>query len=242
MKNLIPIQIASIYKTSAGRDLPKRMALCTPDMHKAILGVQKDVKSQGGHLYLSDLFRSYEMQLQSHKDYVSRKKKAFSPAPGGSLHEAGRALDLDLEALGMPLAAFWPIAEAHGLRPIIDKPISGASESWHFDCRGSHDLVYQYYKTGKGKNMKPYAAMAASAILAIGVRVDAFLNELGAYLQSCLIRLGQDIGNIDGVVGPKTLKAATAVGLTGPSVAELITQVEAKLWQLFPDEFVLTVS
>jgi hypothetical protein len=41
------------------------------------------------------------MQLQSHLDWKTGKKSAFSPPPGGSLHEAGRALDLDLDSLGM---------------------------------------------------------------------------------------------------------------------------------------------
>jgi len=36
---------------------------------------------------LSDLLRSYDMQLQAHLDYTSGKKSAFSPAPGGSMHE-----------------------------------------------------------------------------------------------------------------------------------------------------------
>jgi LAS superfamily LD-carboxypeptidase LdcB len=91
----------------------------------------------GHNLRLSDLFRSYEMQRQAHLDFVEKRKKAFSPPPGGSMHEAGRAMDIDLSSMGVPLKQFWEIANAHGFFPIIDAPIASRSESWHFDCRGA---------------------------------------------------------------------------------------------------------
>src|ERR1051325_10629494 len=174
--NLINMDILSVYKNTSGQlvKLPKRMAQCTPDTAKALAAIRDDLQAAGGDLVLSDLFRSYEMQLQSHLDFVNHKKKAFSPPPGGSMHEAGRACDLDLDRLHISLADFWNVAKKHNMQPIIAAPNSGQSESWHFDCRGSHDVVYQYYKTGKGNNMKPYAAMAASGILSIGVKVDQF--------------------------------------------------------------------
>jgi hypothetical protein len=101
----------------------------------------------------------------------------------------------------MELGEFWDLARPHGLMPIIEKPIAGVSESWHFDCRGSHQIVYDYYKESKGTNFKPYAAMAASAILSIGVKVEKFgSNQAAAAIQSALIRLDQNIGNLDGSV------------------------------------------
>src|SRR6185436_4018048 len=128
----------------------------------------------GNALVLSDLYRSFDMQMQSHLDFVNKKKKAFSPPPGGSLHEAARALDLDLgriEAMG--LKGFWPLAASEGLLPIIDKPDKTKSEAWHFDCRGSHQKVYDHYQAGRATNFeKPYAAMAASAIVSTGQKVE----------------------------------------------------------------------
>jgi hypothetical protein len=76
------IQFKSIY----GGDLPKRMAHCTPDMLTAVRLVAADVKAAGGELILSDMYRSYDMQFQAHLDYVSGKKSAYSPPPGGSMH------------------------------------------------------------------------------------------------------------------------------------------------------------
>jgi hypothetical protein len=147
------------------------------------------------------------MQKQANLDYVQKRKKAFSPPPGASMHEAGRAMDIDLSSIGVPLSRFWDIAGAHGFRPIIPKPVAGVSESWHFDLPGSHWAVYQYAKSGK-----PYAQMARSAILAIGVHVDLVADQGIAALQSGLIRLGFDPGPIDGCFGERTKSELRAAG------------------------------
>lgn len=240
MKTPLPgINIQSIYfKDEERLPLPRRMAQCTPDTKQALIDIGKELKNEGGNLYLSDLFRSYEMQLQSHLDWKSGRKKAFSPPPGGSLHEAGRAFDLDLENLKIELADFWKIAAKFGVLPIIDKPKSGKSESWHFDCRGSHQKVYEYYSAGKGKNMKPYAAMSASGILSIGVKVDAFdKNQAAAALQSGLIRLGFELGSIDGDIGQKTRTAVEKAEIVWTTVEEVLLKVENQLKEMYPKEF-----
>ena len=230
------IQIKSIY----GGDLPKRMAHCTADMLNAVRLAAADVKAAGGELILSDMYRSYDMQLQAHLDFVTGKKSAFSPPPGGSMHEAGRALDLDLSKLKMKLSDFWKIADKHGLNPIIDTPSAGANEAWHFDCRGSHDLVYKYYASGKGDNFAgPYTAMAASAIVSTGVKVDALgSNPVTGFIQSGLIRLGQMIGDLDGRIGPKTRTALTALGIDPDASNDVVAAaVEKRLQVSFPDEY-----
>ncbi len=234
---LIPIKIDSIYKGP----LPARMAKCTPDMYASIFALKQQLQSLNSDLVLSDLFRSYDMQLQSHQDYESGKKSAFSPPPGGSMHEAGRAFDLDLKFIKkMGLPAFWPIAAAHGLRPIIKQPDIHVSEAWHFDCRGSHQIVYDYYAAGHGDNFKsPYTAMAASAILSIGQKVDVLGDDvLSGYVQSGLIRLGQTIGDLDGRMGPQTRTALTALQIDPNSPIESIADsIDKKLQEKFPAEF-----
>ena len=239
---LIPINILSIYKNKLGDalPLPTRMAQCTPDTHAAIFNIAKDLAKKGGKLVLSDLFRSYDMQAQSHADYLSKKKKAFSPAPGGSFHEAGRAFDLDLSAIKIPLVDFWKLAAKYGVVPIVSTPKANQSEAWHFDCRGSHQLLYQYYEQGKGNNFKPYAAASASAILSIGVKVDVFgANQTQAALQSCLIRLGKAIGNMDGQIGKKTHKALDELNIPfdAKNPEDMLLQAEHLVQQKFPLEF-----
>lgn len=236
---LVSIDVESIYKDKHGNrlSLPQRMAHCTPDMKAAIRRVSEELKKRGGNLYLSDLFRSYDMQLQSHLDFVNKKKSAFSPPPGGSMHEAGRALDLDLDALDISLADFWPIAKENGLFPIVSRPDSTLKESWHFDCRGSHDRVYRYYDAGKGTNMKAYQAMAASGILSVGVKVDRFgPNQQAAAIQSALIRLGQELGNIDGALGTKSKTALENVGVPFSDPGTMLQGLQHLLDAQFPEE------
>jgi zinc D-Ala-D-Ala carboxypeptidase len=241
---LTPISIISVYQNSLGDllPLPARMAQCTPDTFTAIMNIAKDLANKRGKLILSDLFRSYDMQMQSHLDFVSGKKRAFSPPPGGSFHEAGRAFDLDLDAMKIPLSDFWIIAAKYAVTPIIKQPKPNVSEAWHFDCRGTHQIVYEYYESGKGNNFKPYTAAAASAILSIGVHVDAFgENQQQAALQSCLIRLDKEIGNIDGRIGRKTQTALEELGIVFDlnNVSNMLIQVENMVQQKFSKEFTL---
>ena len=239
---LLPIEISSIYfdKHKTRLNLPERMAHCTPDMKAAVMNVRTDLKTKGIDLFLSDMFRSHGMQLQAHVE--NAKKSVFSPLPGGSMHEGGRALDLDLDALLkgniITLADFWEIARAHGLSPIVGTPNPGLKESWHFDCRGSHNKVRQYYLDGKGgTKMKPYEAMAASAILAIGVQVDRFNNQKGAAIQSALIRLGHELGALDGGIGTKTKKALSDAGISASDEDTILSSLNEQLRQNFPVEF-----
>lgn len=241
---LIEISIPSIYKNNQGApvNLPKRMAVATPDMTQAIALIGKALNELGGRLVLSDLYRSYDMQMQSHLDYINKKKTAFSPPPGGSFHEAGRAMDVSLSELKIPLKQFWDVAKKYGVVPIISTPTSSTSEAWHFECRGSHQKVIDYYSAGHGDNFKkPYSAGAASAILAAGIHVDKFgSNQKEAQLQAALIRLGQNIGNIDGQIGVKTHTALQALNVTSTTLDAMLQAVEDLIQNTYPAEYRIT--
>lgn len=237
---LIDIAIPSIYMSHGIRQLlPKRMARCTPDLYRAIASVAHGLQAQGGRLVLSDLFRSHDMQLQAHLDWKTGKKTAFSPPPGGSLHEAGRAFDLDLGALKVKLAAFWDLGASAGLSPIIATPDTKLSEAWHFDCRGSHAKVYEYYRAGKGKNFpSAYAAMAASAINAVGVPLDAFgTRQREVSLQFGLVRLGFELGGVDGNIGKRTNDALAQAGVAPGPLDTMVEAVEHLLQARYPHEY-----
>ncbi len=236
---LTRVEILSIYTVHGQRVLlPKRMAMAPPDVREAIRGLAGDVQEAGGRLILSDLFRSYDMQFQAHLDWKTGKKKAYSPPPGGSMHEAGRAFDLSLRDLKIPLAEFWKMAARRGVFPIISTPDRKKSEAWHFDCPGSHRLVAEYYRSGKGDNMPPYKAMAASAILAIGVRVDTFAdNQDAARLQAALVRLGYEIGNIDGRIGRRTRAAMAEAEIDDQEPARAVARAEDLLQQRYAAEY-----
>ena len=226
---LVGVSVPSIYGNS--KPLPSRMARTTPDFSIAL----DKLKTRLPDLRWSDLFRSYAMQKQAHEDYVTGRKKAFSPPPGGSFHEAGRAMDIDLATIGMSLKAFWDVVKPFGLVPIVAEPNNKLSEAWHFDCRGSHQLVYDYVTGGKVQSTySPYAQAARSAILAIGQPVDDVPDQDIAIIQSSLIRLGFDPGPIDGLAGLRTKVAAKAAGVTMDNAdVKLADRVQAR----FPAEF-----
>ncbi len=238
---LLHIQIKSIYKNGNQNVLlPSRLAQCTPDTHNAIFALSDELQKVGGELVLSDLFRSYDMQYQANLDYKTGKKKAYSPPPGGSLHEAGRSMDIDLSKIKISLKDFWVIAEKYGFYPIIKTPSTKLSEAWHFDCRGSHHVVYDYYRNGKASNMNAYTAMAVSAILAIGIHVDKFAGRNNeAFIQSGLIRLGFEIGNIDGFIGAKTNSALLKIGNEAITIEETAAFLEGKLQEKYPNEYTI---
>lgn len=222
---LTSVAVPSIYNHAL---LPERMAKCTPDTKLAMFRIADDLRALGHEIRLSDLFRSYEMQKAANADYVQKRKKAYSPPPGASMHEAGRAMDIDLSSIGVPLSRFWEIASAHGFTPIIGAPTPGTSESWHFDCRGSHQKVYEHAKTGS------YSQMAHSAILSIGVRVDQVQDQTIGFIQSGLIRLGFDPGPIDGAAGEKTTAALRNAGINPDDAA---ADISLRLQQAFPQEY-----
>jgi len=231
---LVSVSLPSIYGNS--KPLPSLMARATPDFSSKL----DQLKSTVPGLRWSDLFRSYAMQKQSNLDYVTGKKTAFSPPPGGSFHESGRAMDIDLTTMGMSLAAFWNVVKPLGFAPIVSTPDTKLSESWHFDYRGSHQLVYDYVASGKvQKTYSPYAQAARSAILAIGQPVDDVPNHDVALIQSALIRLGFDPGPIDGLVGFRTNGALTAAGAT---LDNADTVLAGMIQSKFPGEFLQLIA
>jgi hypothetical protein len=236
---LVPVVFPSIYKVGgAMAPVPKRMAFCTPDTKLALLALSKDVEAAGGQLRLSDLFRSRDMQLQAHMDFVSGKKSAFSPAPGGSMHEAGRAFDIDVGNLGITLKKFWELAARRGGGADHQGAGSLGQRGLALECRGTFATVLKYYASGQGTNMKAARAMAAAAIAALGIELDDFPGRnKEVRLQSALIRLGGDPGNIDGSPGARTRKAVEAVGIAGATLEEQLQDAEARLAQVAPTEW-----
>tara|TARA_B100000745_G_scaffold260175_1_gene183712 strand:- start:309 stop:857 length:549 start_codon:yes stop_codon:yes gene_type:complete len=142
------------------------------------------------------------MQMKAHRDYTEGRKKAYSPPPGSSFHEAGRAFDLSLEDLrplgGNFLEKFWVMAAKYGVVPIISEPNSRKSEAWHFECRGEFQTV---------RELQGYKAAVRAAILDIGVDIREVRDDHAAWIQGQILAYGIDIGPVDGIIGPATKKA-----------------------------------
>ncbi len=181
---LVQVEILSCYRDKQNKQLilPSRMAWCVPAMKEAMYALREELRSRGADLVLSDLYRSSDMQSAAHRRYMAAREEweikgkigappKYSPPSGGSFHEAGRAMDVDLRAL-LPLASgnwakvldeFWPVAKKYGFRPIIDQPNEGQNESWHFDLWGA-DLQAKYEEGRKIPGGSGYRTAASYAI------------------------------------------------------------------------------
>lgn len=158
------------------------MARLTPDAARALKKVQVEFAELGACLRLSDCYRDSAMQQKAHQDYLRGRKKAYSPPAGSSMHEAGRAIDIDLAALihapsvpngficldeNQVRAVFekydWTFISSAGNPHLVD-----VKESWHIEFRGKFQKVYDRVKLKTGGNRRAaYQAMVRAAINAL---------------------------------------------------------------------------
>ncbi|MEO6392852.1 MAG: D-alanyl-D-alanine carboxypeptidase family protein [Pyrinomonadaceae bacterium] len=179
---LTHLSIKSIYPTKDGL-LPARMAQMTPDAAAALDAVRAEVERRGGCFRVSDMYRDAAMQARAHQDYVSGRKKAYSPPAGGSMHQAGRAIDLDLAALIHPDSVpkgsqlfnendVRAIFEAHGwtfIAPAGNPHRVDVKESWHIEYRAKFQAVYDATMAKLHNHGAAYKAMAKAAIADVEV-------------------------------------------------------------------------
>jgi len=238
---LVPYKVPSIYIVKGKRvDLPRRMAMATPDTALAIATLNRRVAEKGGVLYFSDGYRSSDMQLQAHLDYKASRasggNRAYSPPPGGSWHEAGRADDIDVKTIHETIEGgyetFWDIAIEIGWHFVIPEPDPNAPEAWHIEFRGP----FQELKEKIG-----YKEACRAAIRDIGGHPDDKYDDDDVQLiQADLLMLGYDVGPVDGIVGKKSRAAAQDfLTFIGPRAEEgdkkrvadrLCTRLEAVTW------------
>ena len=204
-------------------------AYIAPDMFSALTLLDAKVCDFGGTLYITDLYRSWDVQKKARDDFLSRKKKHFVAPPGGSFHNAGRAVDISIKELNFEgedreewLQILWDIAVPLGFSPIITIPDIDASEAWHLDFPGD-DWRIAY-------DCLSYVEVAKCAILDIGAwnpRENKDTLE-SMYIQAQLIRLGKyEICKVDGIVGPKTNKVINDLGLFNCDKKDVIFHLSA---------------
>ncbi len=165
---LVPVTAFSIYRFHQAV-LPAQMAWLTPDALEAFKALEKAVNDAGGFIYLSDCYRSTLDQARARYDYLTGAKrlpergglvsqypelrtyepcngglgkKAYSPPPGLSWHEAGRAIDIDVDPKWLVISQdrFWDIAQKIGWRCGASSYGNPAkvdiSEEWHWQWEG----------------------------------------------------------------------------------------------------------
>jgi len=174
---LVTIAVKGIYGRP-GSLLPASMARLTPDAAASLAQVEAEIERLGGCFRLSDAYRSSAMQARAHDDYIKGRKHAYSPPAGSSMHEAGRAIDLDLAALIHPPSVpkgsqtlnelkVRAIFEAHGwtfIAPAGNPHSVDVKESWHIEFRGPFQETYDSVFKRANVHSKAYHSMAAAAI------------------------------------------------------------------------------
>ena len=133
MFNLSHVTISSIYDTPSrllSSSMARLMNRTFEDPHgetitvlESFYRIVRSVKSRGGKVIVSDMFRTHEAQEVAHE----RKPKLVAP-PGRSQHEAGLAFDIWIGGLALSYEVFAALVHAHGWE-------TGAawkkSEPWH---------------------------------------------------------------------------------------------------------------
>lgn len=203
---LVNIQVDDTYENT--KYLPNRLAKLIAPAWESLQKVIKDIHEAGGDFKLTDAYRSNEEQMKAHLDYKLGKKSAYSPPPGNSMHEAGRAIDIawSYDHLGIKQDKAGDILRKHGWTPIVDSfgdlKKRDVSEEWHWEYRGGLEDIY---------NKHGYKGMVEYAIKQIdNYPTDKSYNSdnrIVKDVQNLLNDVGIDPGPIDGVYGSKTERA-----------------------------------
>lgn len=244
---LVPVDesIASSYSTAGKTGVPRdilrplsrlgKAGIATADTAAALKALSDAVILAGGDFRVTECHRDVGVQKAARAKYDAwvaagkpkpgtagfndrTMKAAFVATPGRSMHNAGRAIDVDLGSLKFPniaadqqLDRLWAIAKPLGWSPIIKSADERASEAWHFDFYG--DIKGVLDRLG-------YEQAALCGAILVG---HGDLSGFGAELQALLARAGFDIGKIDGAPGAKTrLGLMTALRLSDAEASRII--------------------
>lgn len=196
------LSVTSTYLKNGERvKLPERMAKLVDTGVVSLNGLINELSTMGGKLYLSDAYRDRTEQQKAREDYETGKKKAFSPPPGYSYHEAGRAIDIDLDNIGMPLKTFWSIARKYGWTPVIPQPVAKLPEAWHFEFR-------EYWGNLSSYTIGKRCAVLEAYVFTGGPMSD---KDIALLKQGYLTLLGFYKGALDGSWGPISKTALAAL-------------------------------
>jgi len=197
---VVNVRVPGIYGRK-GNALPRRMAKLVRPASEALKRAYEDIVSRGGHLYISDMFRSAADQQRAHHDWKAKRKTAYSPPACASVHEAGRAIDIDAFDTGVGHRCVRTILNSHGWTNIVST-LTG-SECWHYEFRGRKWA--QYRRTHGYEDMAH--AMKEEIGNTVGQARAERAKEEVRWLQTSLrIILGIRL-KVDGIYGEKTRSA-----------------------------------
>ncbi|MBN2226135.1 MAG: peptidoglycan-binding protein [candidate division Zixibacteria bacterium] len=217
---VVTVRVPGIYGKK-GNPLPKRMSLLVRPAAVALGKTYHDIAAEGGHLYISDMFRSAAQQQKAHEDWKTGRKSAYSPPSCASVHEAARAIDIDAYDTGIGHKRVREILRARGWTNIVDT-LTGL-ECWHYEFRGQKWETYlkQHGYQAMARAMKQeigniagisaaekYTQMIRDVQTALNTLIAAGINVNGEYDENTktAVRAFQYKYRlqVDGVAGPIT--------------------------------------
>jgi hypothetical protein len=221
LKGVWKVKVPGIYGKK-GDPLPARLAKIVRPAAQSLQQVYSRIVAEGGHLYISDMFRSANDQQRAHEDWKSGRKSAYSPPSCSSVHEAARAIDIDAFDTGIGHKRVREILKSFGWVEIT--PSLTGSECWHYEFR---EPRWETYNAAHG-----YAAMARAMKEEIGNLVSlpqAKKREADTqWLQTALNTTLHLSLVVDGIYGEVTREAIKqfqqANGLQVDGVAGPITR------------------
>lgn len=155
---LYPIIVSDIYPGTSV--LPARLAWLSSHAAGSFLNLVADVEARGGEVAVSDMFRTTAMQTE-----LRKRKPALASPPGKSCHEAGLAVDVDIDKLGIGVADFHALAAFHGWHTVRGEP-------WH--------LQFVEPQDGTVKDAGLPFPDLATAIAAAQAAHTALIRQIGA--------------------------------------------------------------
>lgn len=116
--------------------LPARYAggLLDAEVWASFVTAHDQAVAEGIDVRLSDVLRTRKQQAAARLRW-KRGEGPFALPPGESLHELGRAVDVDVDALGEDYHRWVAIAARHGWRQVKAGLLRGDEEAWHFERR-----------------------------------------------------------------------------------------------------------
>lgn len=151
----------SVYQNVHGVriPLPVDQAYLTGDAEMALHTTLAQVGDAGGRILITSMWRTPEQQMLRWTDFQTGNKRSYSPLPGRSMHECGRAIDIDTRAdsLKLPHSKIREILLANRWFPIVElgKPGDGHYEyrdpidEKAFKDGGYEAMVKQAFEGGK---------------------------------------------------------------------------------------------
>ena len=115
---------------------PEHKAFLAKSAASSIYDANLKIIDAGGRLYISEMWRSSDDQRKSYIDFVTGRKASFSLPPGLSMHESGRAIDIDTrpDKLRIPHEKIREILISCGWSPLV--PL-GSLGDYHYEYRST---------------------------------------------------------------------------------------------------------